>query len=124
MRGGEYAGMSGYASQDTGVLVIDFSLDDAVAEGAVIDCGRNRGTPRRGWIESSVRHSQWAEHLTLTETVKRFISNALERNSKNDKTDVTVYGLGAGIRCQRRCEGRIQQLIFRRGSPEQLFVYR
>src|SRR5207302_10366143 len=79
MRGGKYAGVWRYTSQHTGVLVIDFSLNDAVAEGAVIDCGRNRRTPCRGRIESCVCHTQRAEDLALAETVKRFISNALQR---------------------------------------------
>src|SRR5437762_10121605 len=99
MRRGKYTRMRRYASQHAGVLVVDFSLDNAVAERAVIDGGRNRGTPSRWRVESGVSHSQWAEDLTLTETVKRFVSNALERNSKNDKTDVTVRGLVTRIRC-------------------------
>src|SRR5438445_3163180 len=124
MRGGKYAGVWRYTSQHTGVLVIDFSLNDAVAEGAVIDCGRNRRTPCRGRIESCVCHTQRAEDLALAETVKRFISNALQRYPKNDESDIAVGGLGAWIRRQWRCEGRIQQLSFCWSSWEQLFVCR
>src|SRR6266478_5791049 len=88
MRRGEDAGVRRYASQHAGVLVKDLPLNDAVAEGAVIDCGRNRGAPRHGWIESGVSHSQRAEHLTLAESIKRFVSNAFERYPKNDESDV------------------------------------
>ena len=99
MRGGEDASVRRYASQHAGVLVKDLPLNDAVAEGAVIDGGRNRGTPRRWRVESSVGHSQWAEHLTLAETVKRFVSNAFQRYPKNDESDVAVGGLAPGIHC-------------------------
>src|SRR5439155_10829874 len=102
---GKYAGLSGHASQHTGILVINFSLNDAVAERAVIDCGQNRRSPSRRRIESCVGHAQWAEYLALAESVKRFVRNAFERNSKNDKTDVTVGGLGAWIRYQRHHKG-------------------
>src|SRR6266699_4778031 len=98
MRGGKYAGVWRYTSQHTGVLVIDFSLNDAVAEGVVINCGRNRRSPSRRRIESCVCHTQRAEHFALAKTVKRFVSNTRERDAKNNKTDVTVGGLCAWIR--------------------------
>src|SRR2546423_70216 len=94
--GGGKARGGSYPSQHTGVLVMNFSLNDAVAERVVIDCGRNRRSPSRRRIESSVGHAQRSEHLTLAETVQRFVSNALEREAKNDKTNVTVCGLSAG----------------------------
>src|SRR5437588_7703249 len=99
MRRGKYAGMRRYTSQYAGVLVIDFSLNDAVAERLVIDGRWNRRSPSCGWIESGVSHPQRAEHLTLAETVKRFVSNAFERYPKNDESDVAVGGLAPGIHC-------------------------
>src|SRR5204863_6962789 len=119
MRGGKNAGMWRYASQHTGVLVIDFSLNDAMAERVVIDGGRNRNSPSLWRIESGVRHSQRAEDFALRKAVKRFISDALKRDSKNNESDVAVGGLACGIHGERRCKSRIQQLSFCWSSQEQ-----
>src|SRR5437762_184923 len=95
---GKYAGLSGHASQDAGILVINFSLNDAVAERAVIDCGQNRRSPSRRRIESCVGHAQRSEYLALAESVKRFVRDAFEGDAENDKTNVTVGGLAVRIR--------------------------
>ena len=69
---GKQARMSCYSAQDTGIFILHFSLDDALAEGAIINGRRDGRTPGRRGIELCARHAQRAEHFPLAETLKGF----------------------------------------------------
>jgi hypothetical protein len=48
--GGEQSGVSGNAAENARVFVLHLALDDAMAKGAVVGCGRDGIRARREWV--------------------------------------------------------------------------
>src|SRR5215831_3747210 len=97
--------MSRNAAHHAGVLILYFSLNDAVAEGLVVRGGWNRSSPR-GWrVEGGVHHCQRPEDLVPAEMIERFFGDALQGNAENDESDVAICRFASGIGGERGREG-------------------
>ena len=124
--GGKKSGVWGYSAQDAGVFVLNFALDDSLAEGAAVAqalrvirfrqlsdrsvrptrfffafsfVGGGRDLCADFWwgIKCCVRHRQWGEDFAPAEAVERFVGQAFEDDAEDDESDVTVLGADSGI---------------------------
>ena len=101
--------MRGNASEDAGVLVLDFTLDDAVAEGTVVRCRRNFMFQRSPRIERRVHHAERPKNFALAEGIERFIGEAFESEAENDESDIAVFGARARGGSEFGREGGLQK---------------
>src|SRR5579872_2075702 len=117
--------MSSNAPEDIRVFVLDFALNNAVAErgargkayarlrfrfwqcvgrsvrATLAAFVRSRGYLRADlgrWVKSCVRHRQRCKDLASTEGVELFLGKAFESDAEDDESDVAVFGSRAGIR--------------------------
>ena len=80
-RGGKYPRVPGDSAKNTGVLVLHFSLDDAMAEAAIVGGRRDlRANFLRG-IESCIDHAQRSEKFALAKSFERFVGEPFQRNA-------------------------------------------
>ena len=66
-------GVSGNATQDTGIFVLHRALDDAAAEGAIVGGGRDRRLQGGRGIERRARHAEWPEDFALAKRGEGFV---------------------------------------------------
>ena len=92
--------LAGDATQDAGIFVLHFALDDALTEAAIIRRRRNLRADFLRRIESGVGHSERSKDFALAEAVERFIGESLEGDGKEDESNVAV--LERAIRDRRR----------------------
>ena len=97
--GGEESGVSGDATHEAGVLVVNPALDDAMAEGLVVDGGWNLLAPLCGRAETCAGHAEGAEDFFLAEIVERLVGDAAEDSPKMMKP-MSEYS--ARVMAQRR----------------------
>ena len=109
--GGKHSSVPGYATEDAGVFVLHFSLDEAMTEAAIIGCRRDLGANLFRWIKSCVDHAERSKEFALAEAIQRFIGDAFEGDAKEDESDVAIVGAGAGIGSERRGEGGLKQFV-------------
>src|SRR5258708_15380582 len=107
----EDSGVSGNAAQYGSVFVVDFALDDPIAESLIIHGRRNVRANFGRRIEGGATHPQRAKNFALAEAVKRFAGDALERSAQDDEADIAVFGAGAGIGGQKACESSAPKII-------------
>ena len=122
LRVGEEASVSGDSSENAGVFVLNFTLDDAVAESLVIGGGWDIGAEFRRRFESSVSQGQWAEDFALTETVERFIGQALHGDAEEDESDVAVFDVRAGVIGKRHGKGGCEKFVASAGAEKKFLV--
>lgn len=126
--GREEAGVSRHATEDEGVFVLNYALNDSLAEGAVgislslIGGRRNFCTHVRRGVERGVGHCQWPEDFALAETIERFSVDAFERRAQDDESDVAIFGSGAGIVGEGSDEGGAQEFVAQVRLEEKFFV--
>ena len=93
-----------------------------VPKSPVVGCGRNLSRALCRRIESGVDHRQRAEYLTLAECVERFVRDPFESRSQHDKSDIAVFGAGAGIGRKGSGKSSPQKFVARLRFEEQLLV--
>src|SRR5499427_9953287 len=120
--GSKKAGVSGNAAKHAGILVLNLTLDDAVAEGSIVNGRHNAVAPVLRRVKGSVRHAERTENFALAEDIDRFVGQALECNSKDDETNVAVFRACTGIRGELsfKCGG--QQLVASLGAKKELLI--
>jgi len=84
LRCGEQASVSGNASEDARIFILDFTLDDAMAKGFVIGCRWDLGAKCRRGIERGVGQAEGTEDFALAETAEGLIGEALERDPEDE----------------------------------------
>src|SRR5437660_12547876 len=94
-------GMSRYSSQNTGVFVLNFALDNALPKSSIVGGGRNGSTATRRRVEEGVRHAKHGQ-VSVTKLIQPFIGKPRQHHSKNDEANVAVYRDGYGIGGQRK----------------------
>src|SRR5690349_45846 len=99
--------MAGYSAHDGGVFIVDFALDQAMAEGAVVFGGRDCESDF-GWrVEAGVRKIEFGKDLAPAELVENFAGEPFERFAQQDEADITVFSAHAGIGGERDAEGLV-----------------
>src|SRR5438270_11523352 len=89
---GKAACMSGDATHHGSVFIVDLTLNDAMAESAVIFSWWECGFPS-GWrVEAGVCKAEFGENLTLAELVQRLAGKLFQRLAEQDKADIAVFG--------------------------------
>ena len=73
--------MPGDTSENAGILVLHFSLDDAMAEAAIVSAGGNLAPDLFGRIESCIDHAQRSKNLVLAEAIERLIREPFQRDA-------------------------------------------
>ena len=108
-----------------GVFVIDFALNESMAEGA-ITLGGGNPTPKwvPGWLEPGWEKLKPLKYFSLTELVQRLTGDFFQRLTEQDEANVTVFGVSTGIGGQRDDQRLIHKFIFIFRSLEQLDVSR
>src|SRR4051794_41919355 len=86
--GGEESGVSGHSAHEAGVLVVNLSLDDAMAECLVVDSGRNLLAPIGGRGGKSGGHFQGGKNLFLAEGVLTLVRGAAQGVTREDEGEV------------------------------------
>lgn len=122
--GGEQAGVSSDTAEDESIFVLDFALDDAMAERAIVDGGRNFRAHLGGRVERRAGHGERAENFALAEGVEGFLCDASEGFAEDDESDVAVFGLGSGIGGEWHSDGGAEQIIVGLGFEEKFLVGR
>ena len=119
---GEDSGMCSHATQEAGVFVLNFALDDAVAKALVV-CGGRDGEAQCGCgVERRVRHAEGAEDFALAEMVEEFVGETLESHAEEDESDVAVLGVRARVVSQRHRESGCEEFVASAGAQEKLLV--
>src|SRR5580658_3639227 len=86
--GGKKSGVAGDAAQGPGVFVMDFALQQALAEIDVVFCGCDRG-PQLAWrIELGLFHAERSENMLLRVFVEGNSCQALNDFAEQDETKV------------------------------------
>ncbi len=93
--------MAGYSAHDESVFIVDFTLNQAMAESAVIFRGRDCRF-QVGWrVEAGMRKIEFGEDLTLAELVQRLAGKLFQRLAEQDEADIAVFGARTGIGGER-----------------------
>ncbi len=114
--------MARNAAHHISVLVIDFALEHAVAEPAIVLGGRNFGFEIWPRIEAGSPHAQRREDLLRGKRVDRQPSSSRQQLGQNDEADIAVAGACSGLGRQARRERGVDQILASAGEFEQLFV--
>src|SRR5580658_1360341 len=96
-------------AEHAGILILHFTLNDAVAEGLIVSsCWNLRAD--FGWrVERSVRPLPRCKDFPLAERGERFVGETFESNAEQDESNVAVVGARSWIGCQRHRENGVQQ---------------
>ena len=114
--------MASYSAHDECVFIVDLTLDQAMAEGAVIFRGRDCRL-QAGWrVEAGMSEIQFGEDLTPAELVQRLAGKLFQRLAEQDEADIAVFGVRAGIGSERDTESLLEQFILIMGGLEQLDI--
>src|SRR5205807_3506445 len=126
------SGVTGYTDQDESIFVLNFSLNDSVAESAAttgwfLRCivpgssarvkwsfigGRWNLGPGLGWrIEGGISHGQRTKDFALAENVERLFSDSFESGTHDDESNVAVFGTRCWIGGQWSRKDRPQEFI-------------
>src|SRR6266567_5147269 len=89
--------MTGYASHDPGVFVVDFALNDLMTEGSVIDGWWNQRLTAFWWFVRHTCQPEAVKDFTLTELVQRLTGQLLQRLAQQNKANITVFCVRTGI---------------------------
>ncbi len=116
--------MAGDSAHDGGIFIVDLALNQAMAEGAVIFCGRDCGL-QVGWrVEAGVRKIEFGEDFTLAELVQRLAGKLFQRLAQQDEANVTVFGARAGLGGKRDAERMVEQFVLIMGGLKELDIGR
>src|ERR1051326_971577 len=103
--------MTGDSAHDGSIFVIDLTLNQTMAEGAVVfsrwDCEFLVGLR----VETGMRKAEFGKDLTLAELVQRLAGKLFHRLPQQDEADVTVFGTRAGIGGKGDAKGLREQLV-------------
>ena len=94
---GEQTGVAGNTAQHGRIFVLNFPLDNFLTKDAVVGRGRDFSASARRGIESCIYHRKRLENFTPAESVKRFVRDAFQRGSQQNKSDIAVFDTLAGV---------------------------
>src|SRR5579884_3799325 len=100
--------MTSDSTEHGGVLVVDLSLEDPLAEGKVVFGGRNLRPRFLGRQKTRAQHLQRMKYLAFAVSSNGFAGDHFEHGSQYDKADVTVFGAAEGIMGERHFDGALQ----------------
>src|SRR5579864_2011791 len=116
--------MASDSAHDESVFIVDLTLDQTMAEGTVIFCGRDCGL-QVGWgIEAGLRKVEFGEDFASAELVQRLAGKLFQRQAQHDETDVAVFGARAGGGGEWDAKSLMNQFILIIGGLEELDVGR
>src|SRR4051794_12880142 len=105
-----------------GVFVVDFALDDLVAERLIVAGWRDLVSPFWLRVETGVRESKRRKDLAVAELDERFAGDTLEDVSEDDEADIAVLSAGPGIGFKLCRVGGFQQVFASATSFEEADV--
>src|SRR5262249_54902314 len=104
-------GVSGNSSHHAAILVLDFSLDDPVAERLIIRRPRNSPAQSRRGVGGRVRHADRAKNFALAKDVQWLVGDSVKSHPQNNESDVAVLRMRTGVVGERSCKSCLQQLL-------------
>ena len=114
--------MAGHPAHHGSVLIIDLTLDQAMAESAVIFRGRDCGSELSRRIEAGLAEIKSGEDLTLAELVQRLSGQPFQCLAEQDKADVTIFGARTGCGSERDAKSLAKQFVLIMGGLEELDI--
>jgi hypothetical protein len=118
----EQPSLGGYSTQNAGVFVLHFPLDDAMPERFIV-CrwGDLRLNFCRG-IKLRVRHTQRRENFPLAKAIQRLVSQPLQGYPEQYESNVAVFSPHPGIGGEPRRKNSAQKFLAAARPQKQLFV--
>src|SRR5689334_23595930 len=114
--------MAGYAAHQGSVFIVDLTLNQAMAESAVVFRGRDCEF-QAGWrVETGGRKVEFGIDLTLAKLVQRLAGELFQSLAQQDKADVTVFGTRTGCGRERDLEGLLEQFVLIMGRLKELDI--
>jgi len=114
--------MAGYSSHDGGIFIVDFTLNQALAEGAVVFRGRDCEFQAGCRVEAGERKAESGKDLMLAKLVQRLAGELFQRLAQQDKANVTVFGTRTGCGGERDLEGLLEQFVPIMGRLKELDI--
>ena len=111
--------MTADTAEDEAILILHFSLQDAVAKGQVLFGRRDSGSRARRRKEASALHAQRREDFARTKAIEVFPRDLFESAVQKDEPYIGVFGPDAGRGDERKAKaGREEALAIRASFKE------
>ena len=114
--------MPGYPAHNGSVLIVDLTLNQSMAENAVIFCGRDGRFQVCRRVEAGLRKIECGEDLTPAKLVQSLAGKLFQRLTQQDEADITVFRTRARCGGEWDAESLLEQIVLIMGGLKQLDV--
>ena len=119
---GENAGVAADSPEDKAILILNFSLDDPMAEDQVLLRGWDMQSPIGGRPKAGAGHAEGSEDFPCTEAVQSLAGDHLKRLAQQDESRVGILGTASGGRLEGQSKAGIEEFLTPSGPLEQADV--